>query len=109
MELQATRATRVLDAIEAILDGFDPAQAERGERLPCAQRARGLASRLTAVAALLLSRADATQESMREAGTPTTSWLTIQAGLSKREAAGLLHQANALAGHPEVAGAAVAG
>jgi hypothetical protein len=49
-----------LDAIEGILDGFDAAQAARGERLACAQRARALASRLTAVAGLLLAKADAT-------------------------------------------------
>jgi len=98
-----------LDAIEGILDGFDAAQAARGERLACAQRARALASRLTAVAGLLLAKADATQESMGAAGTPTTSWLTVRGGMSKREAAGFLHQAQELAAHPDVAAAATAG
>jgi hypothetical protein len=74
-----------------------------------AQWARALASRLTAVAGLLLAKADATQESMSAAGTPTTSWLTVKGGMSKREAAGFLHQAQELAAHPDVADAATAG
>ena len=63
----------------------------------------------SAVAAVLLAEADATQESMRETGTPTSSWLALKGGLSKREAAGFLHQAQELAAHPEVAGAATKG
>jgi len=109
MAVQLTPATRALDAIEGILDGFDAGLAARGERLACAQRARALASRLTAVAGVLLAKADSTQESLKQAGTPTTSWLTVRGGLSKREAAGLLHQAQELAAHPEVAQAAAAG
>ena len=58
---------------------------------------------------MLLARADATQESMREANTPTSTWLVMKDGLSKREAAGLLHQARDLAEHPEVARAAADG
>ena len=109
MELQASPARRVLDEIKGSLDGFDAGLVGRGERLECAQLARSLASRLTALSAVLLAKADAAQESMRQAGTPTTSWLTVQGGLSKREAAGLLHQAQELAAHPEVATAAAAG
>ena len=109
MELQPTPAWRALDVIEGILDGFDAAQVRRGELLLHAQHARGLASRLTAVSAVLLARADAVQESMSDTGTPTTSWLAIQGGLSKREASGMLHQAHELVEHPEVALAAAAG
>jgi len=98
-----------LDGILGSLDGFDASLVGRGERLECAQLARSLASRLTALSAVLLAKADATQESMQQAGTPTTSWLTVQGGLSKREAAGMLHQAKELAEHPEVAHAAAAG
>ncbi len=58
---------------------------------------------------MLLAKADATQESLQQAGTPTTSWLTVQGGLSKREAAGMLHQARDLAEHPDVAQAAATG
>ena len=108
MELQAS-PRRVLDGIKGCLDAFDADRVPRGERLECAQLARGLASRLTALSAVLLARADATQESLQQAGTPTTSWLTVQGGLSKREAAGMLHQARDLAEHPEVAQAAAAG
>ena len=106
---QPTTATRALDTIEAILDAFEPARAERGDLLACAQRARTLASRLTAVAAVLLAKAEATQESMRDHATPTTSWLSIQGGLSKREAAGFLHQAQELTAHPDIADAATTG
>ena len=68
MAVQLTPATRALDAIEGILDGFDAALVGRGERLACAQRARALASRLTAVAGVLLAKADAAQESLQQAG-----------------------------------------
>ncbi len=97
------------EAIEGILDRFDAAQVGRGDRLAGAQRARGLASRLTVLAGVLLAQADAAQESMRESGTPTSTWLAVKGGLSKREAAGLLHQARDLAEHPAVAQAAAAG
>ncbi|MGV8910140.1 MAG: hypothetical protein ACOH1Y_14260 [Propionicimonas sp.] len=103
MELPPTPARQALDTIEAILDRFDPAHAERGDLLTCAQQARTLASRLTAVAAVLLAKADTTQESMRDHATPTTSWLTIHGGLSKREAAGMLHQAKDPTAHPDLA------
>ncbi|HEY3545528.1 MAG TPA: DUF222 domain-containing protein, partial [Propionicimonas sp.] len=109
MELQSSPARRVLDGIKGSLDGFDADLVGRGERLECAQLARTLASRLTALSAVLLAKADAAQESLQQAGTPTTSWLTVQGGLSRREAAGMLHQAKELAEHPEVAQAATAG
>jgi hypothetical protein len=98
-----------LDQIKGSLDGFDVGLVGRGERLECAQLARALASRLTALSAVLLAKADASRESLQQAGTPTTSWLTVQGGLSKREAAGMLHQAQELAAHPGVAQAAAAG
>ena len=70
-------AVQVLSSIGVILDGFDPAMVGAGERLGCARLARRLASRLTAVAGLLLADAEAARESMRAAGTPTTTWLAI--------------------------------
>ena len=109
MGVQPSPTTRALTSIEAILDGLDATQVARGERLDRAQQARGLASRLTALAAVLLAQADATQESLRDTGTPTTTWLATRGGLSKREAAGLLHQARDLAEHPAVAEAAASG
>jgi len=100
---------RVLDGVRVSLDGFDVDLVGRGERLECALLARGLASRLAVLSAVLLARADASQESLQQAGTPTTSWLTVQGGVSKREAAGMVHQARDLAEHEQVAQAAVAG
>lgn len=102
-------AGQTLHSIEVLLDGFDAAGVAAGERLACSQVARRLASRLTAVAGLLLAGAEAAKESQRTAGTPTTSWLALQGGLSKREAAGALHQARELSQHPQVGLAAAAG
>ena len=89
-----------------------PALAARGERLECAQRPRlSLAVPLTAVSAASAGegRNAAQDQPLQQTGTPTTSWLTVQGGLSKREAAGLLHQAKDLAEHPDIAQAAAAG
>lgn len=99
----------LLDEIEMVLDRFDVAAVARGDRLGCSQRALGLASRLNAVSAALLAAADAASESLRESGTPTTTWLATRGGLSKREAAGLLHQARELGARPEIGHAAVTG
>ncbi len=81
-------AVQVLSSIGVILDGFDPATVGAGERLGCARQARRLASRLTAVAGLLLADAEAAKESMRAAATPTTTWMAIDSDLSKRKRAG---------------------
>ena len=102
-------AVQVLSSIGVILDGFDPAMVGAGERLGCARQARRLASRLTAVAGLLLADAEAAKESMRAAGTPTTTWMAIDSDLSKREAGAALHQARELSQHPQVGQAAAAG
>ncbi|MBA3020526.1 HNH endonuclease signature motif containing protein [Propionicimonas sp.] len=99
--------TSLLNQIEAALDQFDASAV--ADRLGCAQRARALASRLGAISATLLAQADAAADSLRETGTPTTTWLSTKAGLSKREAAGLLHQARELQQRPEIGQAAVAG
>jgi hypothetical protein len=99
----------LLDEIEMVLDRFDVAAVTRGDRLGCSQRALGLASRLNAVSAALLAVADAASDSLRDAGTPTSTWLATRGGLSKREAAGLLHQARELGARPEIGQAAVTG
>ena len=99
----------LLSQIEDSLDRFDVDAVMGGDRLRCSQLARGLASRLTAISATLLARADAASDSLRQSGTPTTSWLATQATMSKREAAGMLHQARELHQHPEVGRAAVDG
>lgn len=100
---------RLLSEIEGCLDRFDAAGVRAGERLTCSQRVRALASRMTALSAALLAEAATASESLREAGTPTTSWLTTRGGLSKREAAGVLHQARELRQRPAVGEAAMAG
>ncbi|MGB7963810.1 MAG: DUF222 domain-containing protein [Propionicimonas sp.] len=102
-------AVQALQSIGVILDRIDPATVGAGERLGCARQARRLASRLTAVAGLLLADAEAAKETMRSTGTPITTLLAIEAGLSKREAAGAMHQARELSQHPQVGLAAAAG
>lgn len=104
-------ASEALAVIEGALDqlstdrsGLDPAV-----RLECAKTARRVADRMEALACLLIAEADRAQASMRKAGTPTSSWLAIEANLSKRESAGWLHRAKALAEHPQVGQAAIAG
>ncbi|MGB7963475.1 MAG: hypothetical protein WCF12_11040, partial [Propionicimonas sp.] len=61
------------------------------------------------MAGLLLAAADAAKDSLRSSGTPITTLLAIQDGLSKREAAGALYQARELSQHPLVGRAAAAG
>ena len=92
MELQTSPARRVLDGIKGSLDGFDAGLVGRGERLECAQLARRLASRLTALAGVLVAQADAANESMSATGAPTSTWLALHGGLSKREASAMVHQ-----------------
>ncbi len=99
----------LLAEIEACLDRFDVSEVGRGERLAVSQRAQRLASRLSAVSVTLLGMADAASESLRDAGTPTSTWLATKGGLSKREAAGMLHQARELCQRPGVGQAAVDG
>lgn len=107
--MEAETPQQMLNEIEGCLDQFDPAHVRPGERLACSQRVRALASRMTALSAALLAEADAASESLRQAGTPTTSWLATRGGLSKREAAGILHQARELRQRPAVGEAAIAG
>ena len=99
----------LLDQIEASLDQLDVSGVGRGDRLATSQRAHRLASRLNALSVTLLGLADAASESLRDTGTPTTTWLATRGGLSKREAAGLLHQAREFGARPEIGQAAVAG
>ena len=95
---------RVLDQLEPDRSGLHAA-----DRLRCVTLARKLADRVTALAALLVAEADAAGASEQETGSAMTSWLTLDATASKREAAGVLKQGRALVAHPAVAQAAVAG
>ncbi len=95
---------QVLDRIEPDRSGLDPAT-----RLRWAQLARRVAERLASLAGILIGEADLQNASVRANGTPMSSWLTLSGNLSRRESAGLLHNARALAGHPAVGEAAAAG
>lgn len=99
----------LLNQIEGALDLFDVSDVSQVDRLQHSQRTRVLASRLNAISATLLAEADAASDSLRQTGTPTSTWLATRGGLSKREAAGLLHQARELGERPEVSRAAVKG
>ena len=101
-------------ALAMIEGALDQVTSDRSElpaeaRLVCARAARRAADRLEALACLLVAEADAAQASLTAAGTPMSSWLAIDQNLSKRESAGLLHRAQALAENPQVGEAAVAG
>lgn len=105
---------QVSEALTVIADALDRVCPDRSgldhrTKLECVQAAKRLADRLQALTSLLLAEADATQASLRAAGTPTSAWAGLDAKLSKREAAGMLHQARRLAGHPTVGQAATAG
>ncbi len=102
-------AAEALRTIETTLSAFAVDDVPAGSRLECAALTRRLASRLTAISALLIAAADADNESLRRSGTPTSSWLAVHDGLSKREAAGLVHQARDLTARPSVGAAAAAG
>ena len=104
-----TNSDALLAEIEACLDRFDVSEVGRAERLAVSQRAQRLASRLSAVSVTLLGMADAASDSLRDMGTPTSTWLATKGGLSKREAAGVLHQARELQQRPGVGQAAVDG
>lgn len=68
-----------------------------------------LAGRLDALLCVLVAEADAAQSAMRAKGTPSTSWLAMSGNLSKKESAGLLFKAQALAANEAVQEAALAG
>lgn len=98
----------VMDRVGELLDLVDLDAVLPSELLPLAARANALASRLTAIAGLLAARAERIQATMRTSGTPTTTWLATH-GLTRREAAGLLHRGRELSDHGEVGRAAAQG
>lgn len=109
---QGVKLVRIaLAAIRAALDSIaSPRLASpAGELLEVAVEARSLTGRMDALSSLLLAEADAASASERAAGTPTSSWLSIDQNLTRGEAAGLLHRAKELAEHPQLGQAAVAG
>ncbi|MGC3994531.1 MAG: DUF222 domain-containing protein [Propionicimonas sp.] len=118
MEFQTGPATagtlpagQVLASIRDLLDRVDQDRSglPAPTRLEWARSARVLADRVTALAQLLIGEADRVQAAERASGTPTSSWLSIDGNLSRRESAGLLHRSRALADHPAVGAAAADG
>ena len=95
---------RVLDHVDADRAGLD--DRTRLEWVRIARRVRG---RVEALTGLLVSEADRARASESTAGTPMTSWLGMQENLSRREAAGALHQARSLGEHRAVGEAAASG
>lgn len=94
----------VLDRIRSDRSGLDPET-----RLKWAQLGQRVAERVAALAGVLVGEADLESASVRAKGTPMSSWLTMNGNLSRRESAGLLHSARALAEHPAVGEAATEG
>ena len=104
-------AGEALAEIERLLDRIDTdrSRVDEASRLRCVRLARRVKGRVEALASLLVAEADAAQASMKQAGTRLSSWLGTQEVLSRREAAGAVHQAKNLAGHRVVGEAAAAG
>ena len=100
-----------LASIRAALDHVDPDRTRLAPeaRLRMATTARNLTGRLDALASVLLGEADRANASERSMGTPLSSYLAVDQNLTRREAAGQVHRAAALAAHPILGEAAVAG
>lgn len=109
--VQLRAAGEVLAEFERLLDQVDPVRSglDAGTRLEWVRRARHVQGRVNTLAALLTAEADRVHASERATGTPMASWLGMGEPLSRREAASAVHQARALAAHPEVADAAARG
>ena len=104
----------IVAALQQIEDALDRCGASRvgladRERLAVVQRARVLAGRLEALLCALVAEADAAQASLKATGTPSSTWLATVGTLSKRESAGLLYRAKALAANRTVQAAALTG
>ena len=95
---------RVLDCVDTDRAGVD--DRTRLEWVRAARRVRG---RVEALAGVLVAEADRAGSSERAAGTPLSSWLGMGENLSRREAAGAVHQARSLGEHPAVSEAAASG
>jgi hypothetical protein len=104
-------AGEALAVIDRALDQVDPSRGDLAPetRLEWVRLARRAQNRVEALAGLLTAEADQAQASVRATGTPLTSWLGMGEPLSRREAAGAVFRARALADHPTVGKAATGG
>jgi hypothetical protein len=104
-------AGEVLAGMSALLDRLDSDRAtvDAATRLEWVRAARGVQSRVNALAAVLTGEADRAKAAETASGTPLASWLGMGEPVSRREAAGAIRQGRALAQHPLVGEAAVGG
>ncbi|MCA0252649.1 MAG: HNH endonuclease [Actinobacteria bacterium] len=112
--MTATASIGTRDGLAQMLGVLDRLEVDRSrlgaaDRLECVRLARKLTDRATVLASVLVAEADATGAAEQAAGTAMVSWLAVDAGASKREAAGTLRQGRLLVAHPVVAEAAAAG
>lgn len=101
-----------LERIDALLDAVDHAgRSDLGpaERLELCTRARQLAGRLEALAAVLLSEADRIAAAPQAEGLTSSLWLANTQHLAGNEARRLVRAARELGDHPVVREAALAG
>lgn len=102
----------VLSEVAALLDGIDhDGRSSLGHhaRLSLVSQARSVASRIDALAGILIAEADQAGSSLAVKGTPTTTWLGLSGQVSAKEAAGLVFTGRELASHSMVRDAALAG
>jgi hypothetical protein len=113
MELSAARvpAGEVLAEIDRALDRVDPQRSDLSPAtlLEWVRLARRVQGRAEALAGVLTAEADRAQASVKETGTPLTSWLGMGENLSRREATSAVFRARALADRPSVGRAATEG
>lgn len=112
VRVEACPTGAVLAAVERALDalaGVTRSGVAPAERVALVRRARVLAGRMDALAAVLLAEADAAGATLTASGTPTTSWLALSGSSTGREAAGELFAANDVQRHAIVADAALSG
>jgi len=100
-----------LESIAALVAGFphDRWNLTPKQRLDLALAAEHLASQMQVLAAMLLGEADRHDAAMRAAGTPSSTYLAGQTNLSRKQAAGLVYEAQRLQALPQARDAALAG
>jgi len=100
-----------LEAIAGLVTGFpqDRWDLSPRQRLDLATQAASLASRMQVLASMLLAEADRHGASMRAAGTPSSTYLATQANLTRKQAAGLVFEAQRLEALPQAREAGLAG
>ena len=101
-----------LASIAGVLDRID--HGARGtiepvRRLALVDAARTVRRRVEALLVTLVAEANAAEASLKARGTPTTSWLALEAATSGRDAAGLVFAGTQVSAHPDVRDAALSG